>query len=321
MGYACRVLADSISPYGHRLTSFEVTFPRIVLAEVNTHKMVSKSSASSRAIPVEKRIAAVEADPFVPAQFGRNKKGMQHDEVLDGADASDARLMWFNVMNAAISNGRGMAKLGVHKQLANRILEPFSWHTAVLTATDWDNFFHLRVNPAAQGELCRAAEMMQEALAKSEPRPINYGDWHLPYVEPDEAFDLEVKGLNVTQISAARSARVSYLNQNGVRDVQDDLDLYGRLVAPGHMAPLEHVARPMTPREERLVEAWDVMFDNGPVLRTQCPEGVRPEVGMKDGDQTITFVRGPLHYFANCNGWVQLRKLIPYEHDILGARS
>jgi len=298
MAYNAKILADSISPAGHRLTSFEVTFPRIVLAEVNTHRMLSRNSASSRAIPVEKRIAAVEADPFVPEQFGKNKKGMQHDEVLDGADAADARTMWFNVMNSAIENGRGMSKLGVHKQLANRLLEPFSWHTAVITATDWDNFEHLRVNPAAQGEFQKAAEWMMRLKRESEPHPVNYGDWHTPYVEADEGFNLEVLGEGFpANISAARCARVSYLTQDGKRDPKEDLALYDRLIGPGHLSPLEHPARPMTPSE----------LDRFRVDRYEWAEGwVRVGTG---------------HYCGNFNGWIQLRKLVPGEHDILGHRG
>ncbi len=324
MGYGCRVLADSISPAGHRLTSFEVTFPRIVLAEVNTHRMLSRNSASSRAIPVEKRIAAVEADPFVPVEFGKNKKGMQHDEVLSGGEEEDARGWWYGAKHEAVNHARLLAKAGVHKQLANRLLEPFAWHTAVITATDWDNFFHLRVNPDAQGEFRRAAEMMLEAYRASEPHPVNYNEWHTPYVEPGEAFDLEVGGQrprDVANISVARSARVSYLTQDGKRDHAEDMKLFGRLVDPGHLSPLEHAARPMTARELELTQAWDVAFDDGPMLRTQCPPGVEPKVGMEDRGSIITRVRGPLYYSGNLNGWVQLRKLIPGEYDILGERA
>jgi thymidylate synthase ThyX len=324
MAYACRILADSISPAGHRLTSFEVTFPRIVLAEVNTHRMLSRNSASSRAIPVERRIAAVETDPFVPAEFGKNKKGMQHDEVLSAEEAQRAEDEWAWACSKAIEQARRLAELGVHKQLANRLLEPFAWHTAVITATDWDNFSHLRVNPAAQGEFRRAAEMMLEAYKTSEPHPVNYGDWHTPYVEPGEAFNLEVgayAAFAAARISAARCARVSYLTQDGKRDANEDLALYERLVGPGHLSPLEHPARPMTQRELELTQAWDVAFDDGPMLRTQCPPGVEPKVGMEDRGSIITRVRGPLYYSGNLNGWVQLRKLIPGEHDILGQRT
>lgn len=128
MAYAAKILADSISPAGHRLTSFECTFPRIVLAEVNTHRMLSRNSASSRAIPVQKRIAAILLDSFVPEQFGKNKKGMQHDEVLDGDVDVAARTHWERACAAMIREATALEGINVHKQLANRLLEPFSWH-------------------------------------------------------------------------------------------------------------------------------------------------------------------------------------------------
>lgn len=313
MSYAAKILADSISPAGHRLTSFEGCFPRIVLAEVNTHRKLSRNSASSRAIPVEKRIAAVEQDPFVPAEFGKNKKGMQHDEVLGANEHAVALSAWTNAKDDAIKHARWLANVGVHKQLANRLLEPFSWHTAVLTATDWDNFFHLRVNPAAQGEFRRVAEMMQGLYDKSTPRLVGHGEWHLPYVEiielgttdggardVGEAFWLRQNGYHPQKISAARCARVSYLTQDGKRDPKEDQALYDRLVEPGHLSPLEHPARPMTDEElhmfARSRHRW-----NG--------ERFVIESGEMD------------HYLGNFNGWVQLRKMIPGEDDILGHRA
>ena len=296
MGYNAKILADSISPAGHRLTSFEVTFPRIVLAEVNTHRMLSRNSASSRAIPVEKRIASVEEDPFVPDQFGKNKKGMQHDEVLEGEDADTARHIWLRARRSAVSDATSLAMVGVHKQLANRLLEPFAWHTAVITATDWENFFHLRVNPAAQGEFRRAAEMMLALYTNNEPHPVNYDEWHTPYVERGEQFDF-VHRYTQAKVSAARCARVSYLTQDGKRDPKEDMALFDRLVVPGHLSPLEHPARPMTPSE----------LERFRVDRYEWGEG---------------WVRiGSGHYLGNFNGWVQLRKLIPGEHDILGHRG
>ena len=324
MAYACRILADSVSPAGHRITSFEVTFPRIVLAEVNTHCMLSRNSASSRAIPVAKRIAAVEIDMFVPEAFGRNQKGMQPGEALTDADASDARFHWEEAAGECLRRADRLAELGVHKQYANRLLEPFSWHTAVITATDLDNFFHLRVNPLAQGEFVKAAQLMQAGRDNSEPRELKYGEWHLPYVEPGEAFDLEAAKIDVVKVSVARCARVSYLTQNGVRDPAEDLGLYERLESSGHMSPLEHVARPMTVFELDLVEAWDVALDGGPILRirTAGPPSVGAFFfGEGPHDPTITSVRGPLHYSGKLNGWISRRAYVPGEWDIVSHQK
>ena len=275
--YACKILADSISPAGHRITSFEATFPRIVLAEANTHCMLSRNSASSRARPVASVIAALKDDSFKPEAFGRNQKGMQPGEALSADEGVEASDSWGRAKWNAIREAEFLANLGVHKQYANRLLEPFSWHTAVFTATDWDNFSHLRVNPLAQGEIQKIAQMMQTARDESTPRAIGYGEWHLPYVEPEEARDF-FGNTDPVKVSVARCARVSYLTQNGVREPAEDIELYERLVTSGHMSPLEHVARPMTPRELELVEAWDVAFGDGPTLRTQVPRGTVPKI-------------------------------------------
>lgn len=328
--YECRILADSISPAGHRLTTFFVSFPRIVLAELNTHCALSRSSASSRAIPVAKRIAAVKEDPFVPEVFGRNQKGMQPGEELDSDTASDCRARWLANAGHALGEAAWLAEQGVHKQYANRLLEPFSWHQAVITATDTDNFFHLRVNPMAQGELRKAAELMQKTRAKSEPRSCE-GEWgwHTPYVEHDELIHLRMTGCDVAAVSAARCARVSYLTQNGARDVAEDLALYARLVESGHMSPLEHTARPMEKHELSFTRTFEVSLNHGPMLRTGTwngPTGTTPMVGSMvflggDSEKTITAVRGPLHYSGKLNGWISRRAHVPGEHDILGHRA
>jgi len=338
MAYACEVLADSVSPAGHRLTTFQVTFPRIVLAEVNTHKMLSKNSASSRAIPVPKRIAAVEADPFVPDAFGQNKPGMQHEHVLEGDDDEHARRIWARSRQSARADATELSAIGVHKQLANRLLEPHSWHTAIISGTDWANYFGLRCHTAAQGEFRKAAELMREAMRRSRPHLLRPGEWHLPLV-PE--LDGEVisradarrdRGtawwLDWVKISSGRCARVSYLTHDGVRDIDKDVELADSLVTNGHLSPTEHQARPMAKRELALTAAYDVTFDGGLTLRVGSRWG-EPRVGGRlflgtDGDEPpeselIVAVRGPLHYAGNFNGWVQYRKHIPNEWNALGG--
>lgn len=281
MGFAAKVLRDSVSLAGVRLTTLEVTFPRIVLAEFNTHRMLSRNSASSRAIPVAKRIVAVEEDPFVPAAFGKNQKGMKAEYDLGEQANEQARVRWLSACKVAVAHARGLADLDVHKQLANRLLEPFLWHTVVVTATEWSNFFALRCSPEAQPEIRTVAEMMRDAMAASAPTPIGEGDWHLPYVEPGEAFDLVVGGMNVkdvARVSAARCARVSYLTQDGVRDPSADLALAKRLADAGHMSPFEHAATPII-------------------------AGADPD-----------------RFVGNFRGWFQLRKYMQHEDDF-GRRA
>jgi thymidylate synthase ThyX len=243
VSYEAKIITDSLSPAGVRLTTLQVTFPRFILAEFNTHRMLSRNSASSRAIPVKKRIEAVLADPFVPEKFGRNQKGMQaHEEPINEHNAEEAETAWRYATKVAAHYAKRLDKLGVHKQWSNRLLEPFSWHTVVVTATDWGNFFHLRCHPNAQPEFQKTAGMMHDVMEASVPEKLYYGDWHLPYIT-DEDYSSENVGLHLGAISAARCARVSYLTHDGKRDISADSALATRLLASGHLSPFEHPAR------------------------------------------------------------------------------
>jgi thymidylate synthase ThyX len=241
MGYMAKVVEDSIAD-GVRLTTVEATFPRFILAELNTHRMLSKNSASSRAIPVKKRIEAVRADPFIPESFGRNKPGMQAGEALDDAEASMASATWAEAMKNALAAAESLSELGVHKQLANRLLEPFAFHTAVISGTDWENFFALRISSLAQPEFRKIAEMIEAAMAASAP---TQHVWHLPYVTQDdwnELDDDESRVATLVKVSTARCARVSYLTHDGKRDIAADVELHRKLLTSRHMSPFEHVA-------------------------------------------------------------------------------
>jgi thymidylate synthase ThyX len=256
MPYSAKILADSISPEGDRLTTIEITFPRFCLAELNTHRVFSRNSASSRAIPVEKRIAAIEADPFIPEQFGKNQKGMQASEILAGEEMIKARIAWQLACADAIKHARILSTLGVHKQLANRLIEPFAWNTAIISATEWDNFWALRCHPDAQPEFRRAAEMMQDVFNASKPTPLFYGDWHLPLVPDLHDLLVDYTLEQICKISIGRCARVSYLTHDGKRDSKADLKLFDRLASSGHMSPLEHVATPMPSKFYGNFKGW-----------------------------------------------------------------
>ena len=258
MAYSARILADSITEQGDRLTTLEVTFPRIVLPEFNTHRMLSRNSASSRAIPVEKMISAVEADPFVPSSFGKNQRGMSSSEDLTGDPARIAHGTWMRTLRWSIDCARQMAWVGVHKQIANRLLEPFCWQTVVVTATEWSNYFALRCSHDAQPEIRTISEMMRDAIDASSPRVIRRHGWHTPFVDDEEVSrileEATAEGASaehtlVGHVSAGRCARVSYLTHDGRRDWRADLELSLRLRRDGHMSPFEHVARPMTKGE------------------------------------------------------------------------
>ncbi len=320
MSYGAKILADSISPAGHRLTTFEVTFPRIVLAEFNTHRLFSRNSASSRAIPVEKMLDRVRNHPFVPAVWGRNKRGMQaSDEVLTGADLERAIGLWRDHADDArdaayvLAGKREEGCLDVHKQIANRLLEPWLWHTVIVSATEWGNFFNLRDNKMAQPEIHRAADLMHQLFKTSAPKSLGYGRWHLPLVTEDEmASDAELVAPwsemaeaawydGWVKVSAGRCARVSYLTHDGTRNPAEDVRLHDSLLASGHMSPLEHPARPMTAHELKVFQA--------------------PELIFREADQTWVHTGRFTYFLGNFNGWVQHRKMIPGEADIHTHRS
>lgn len=320
MTFSARVILDSIGPNQARLTTFEVTLPRIVLAEFNTHRVFSRNSASSRAIPAKKMRERVANDPFIPKRWPKNQKGMQATEYLEGDDAQHALEHWQGAAAHALATHRHMDEsLDVHKAITNRLIEPFLWHTIVFTTTELDNFFALRADPMAQDEIREATELIIEAYEKSTPMQLDAGEWHLPFVtkydvhkDPHNGwFSSDVAGgqrryfgagtsrspfedawLYWARISAARCARVSYLTHEGKRDLEEDEKLFDRLVLPGHMSPLEHPAMALTHaqwQEDTItaVEKW--AFD-------RIPPG-------------------------NFWGWRQFRKTISYEHNAKELRA
>lgn len=252
--FAAKVLADSIAQ-GTRLTTLQVTFPRFVLAEFNTHREFSRNSASSRAIPVKKRVAEVSQNPFIPEAFAVNQKGMQAGEALDEGGQENARIAWLDAAQQGIKYASVLEKIKIHKQWANRLTEPFAWHTVIVTATAWENFFNLRISGLAQPEIRRPAEIMREAMAASTPVEKKVGEWHLPLIfdEDLEAFsDHDPAALplsDLPKVSCARCARVSYLTHDGVRDLNADINLASTLLENGHMSPFEHAAKVASPNE------------------------------------------------------------------------
>lgn len=254
---SAKIILDSLSEDGHRLTTMEVVYHRFVLAEYNTHRIFSRSSASSRAIPVQKQLNKVIINPALPVKWASEQKGMQGGDEIEDTDAAITE--WLRARDAAVDSAQVLTRLGVHKSIVNRLLEPFMWHTCITSATSFSNFFAQRVSPLAQPELEACASLMRDAYELSEPTPLAPGDWHTPYIQPEEyqEFDLEQR----KRVSVARCARVSYLSQAGVRDVAADEGLYERLVSasPPHAAPLEMVA---TPWPEN-VQTIDITADDG----------------------------------------------------------
>lgn len=266
---SAKIICDSVSPDGHRLTTFEVVMHRFVLSEFNTHRVLSKNSASSRAIPVAKQLSRLDENPAIPVAWPAEQAGMQGGDDLDEGGTTAAQNIWLRARTSAVNDAQALVRTGVHKSVVNRLLEPFMWHTVVVTGTAWANFFALRNNPMAQPEIRVAAEQMQKVYSSNTPTLLGAGQWHLPYIQGEEYSQHDVETL--VRISSARCARVSYLTQSGVRDPQEDLNLYKRLTEanPMHASPLEHVATPR-PENSHTVEI-EGMFITDPRLTVTLP--------------------------------------------------
>lgn len=247
MPYTARILLDSLSPVGARLTTMEVRYPRFIHSEMMTHRVFSRNAASSRAVPIKKMIAAVREEPAMPIFWGKNQSGMAAREEIVGDARARAETEWRRALDNALETAEHLSssEIDLHKQLVNRVLEPFAWITVIITATEWANFFTQRLHPDAQPEIQRIAELMLRAYRASTPRHAGIGDWHLPLIQEDER---ELEPAILCKLSVARCARVSYLTHEGKRDNQRDVELFDRLLeggANGHWSPFEHVATPL----------------------------------------------------------------------------
>ena len=329
MTITAQIIADSISPEGIRLTTLQLRYPRFIHAEAKTHRVItidgvqyeetidmgfmddadlSRNASSSRAIPVERLIEDIRRDPAMPVCWGGHQAGMQAAAELTGFELEAAKSAWLMAMNDAIGWAEVMVNTGLHKQIANRILEPWAHINVVVTATSWENFFTLRRHSDAQPEIKVLADTIWLAMNQSTPKNLQPGEWHLPYVGEndfssarhvlktgritrDEPMYDELVDKILKKVSVARCARVSYLTHDGrVTTVQEDLALFERLMGaqPLHASPAEHQGTPDTPEWERdphsgsrieLTGGWD-----------------HPE----------------LH--GNLTGWIQYRKTFPNEY-------
>ncbi len=242
-----KIICDSIGPAGIRLTTMVLKYPRIVHSELMTHRVFSRNAKSSRAIPIAKEIESIIKDPYIPSIFYKNKKGMQGGDPLPEDEQLIARNHWINSMHFAIQQAKFLDELKVHKQHANRLLEPFSYMHLGLTTTDWTNFFGLRYHSDADPEMQILAVKAYETYISQKPNELKAGQWHLPYINEstlfdplwNEPIDMQLKG------SAARMARVSYLNHEGkMPTIEEDMALYDRLIRSEnvHASPTEHQA-------------------------------------------------------------------------------
>jgi len=261
MTIKAEIVLSSRNSAGKELNTYSVLYPRFIHSELMTHRVFSRNASSSRAIPVARQIKMVVDDPAIPIHFTRNKAGMQGGEALQGDEHERATRIWLAGRDMAVETAKWLEASAVHKQYANRVIEPYSHIAVVITATEWSNFFALRYHSMAQPEIAMLAIAMWEAYQNREVQDLEDGEWHTPYVN---RLDLEQRTVyhskyamtkegsarsnavrDVLKMSSARCGRVSYLNHEGkTPTVEEDLGLYSRLVEgfPKHASPTEHQA-------------------------------------------------------------------------------
>lgn len=304
-GISATVVADSISEGGARITTFELEYPRFIHSEFMTHRQFSRNAASSRAIPVEKVMERVEYNPATPIHWGKNRSGMQAEEELSFTGKILAKIAWKCSASAAVKYATKLHKNGLHKQIVNRILEPYQMIKVVCTATEYENFFYLRCHKDAQPEIAELARCMREARATSAPQELKVGEWHLPYYKGgygdgvwkssnymnENMEDVDSKHGGITlqdavKISASMCAQVSYRKSDD--SVEKAIRIYDQLVGmkPVHASPFEHQATPVHPTPE---------------IARGYLENVR---GITHKDRNGSYWSG------NFKGWVQNRQLI-----------
>lgn len=249
MTITAQIVADSISDKGVRLVSVQLRYPKFIHGELVTHRVFSRGSASSRAIPVERMIQDVLDDPAMPVHWGKKQKGMQADQEHDLATIAHLKAIWLHGRDRAVETAQRLLDEGLHKQIANRVLEPWFHINTLVTATEWENFFSLRCHKDAQPEMQTLARAIAREMALSVSAKLTPGEWHLPYVTAEERIGAESIGAqqDLIKLSVARCARVSYLTQQGAApQYSEDMALYERLVVaqPIHASPAEHQATP-----------------------------------------------------------------------------
>jgi thymidylate synthase ThyX len=235
-----RIMADSVSPAGKRITSFLLTYPRFIHSELMTHRMLSRNAASSRAIPVKTMVKRLRENPAMPVYWGSTKPGMQAGDEIQKGDIRAAQDDIVEGMEQMIRLSEKLLALGLHKQIANRYLEPWAHMETLVTATEWENFYALRAHPDAQPEFQTLAFAMLRAQTSHQPEHIPVGGWHLPYGDRLPASMLIRDKL---KIATARAARTSYMNFDGVSDHEKDKHMHDGLEVAGHWSPFEHTAQ------------------------------------------------------------------------------
>lgn len=288
-----KIIQDSICN-GIRITTFELEYQRFIHAEFMTHRLFSRNAASSRAIPFKASCENIKNNTATPVHWGQNQPGMQAKGEVPELTKQGAKGVWEAARDAALSHATVLNDMGIHKQIVNRIPEPFSMIKVVLTATELANWYWLRAHEDAQPEIYELATKMLKAQEESTPMGLSPGQWHLPYIDrvKDEQVWYYNNGQHVDletakMISASCCAQVSY------RKTDDSIDkarmIYQRLIesTPCHASPVEHQATPM--------QVANINYNNLEYWQ----------------DGTTHLDRGGSFWSGNFRGWIQNRQLIP----------
>lgn len=293
MGFEAKIVLHSVSPGGRPVVSVAATYPRFIHSEIMTHRDRARNAASSRAIPWKRVKKGKEAkdggsqhisdyvpncmysmvmtEPVIPIYLGVEQKGMQAGDELQGAEREEAIALIKEMRDFCVRGADRLSQLGLHKSICNRYVEPWMWITTLMTATEWRNFLRLRCHPAAERHFNLIANMIRDEIAKSTPQVLHPGNWHTPYIQPEDhdavqsiireyepvtpderriETQSQLAALLIRKISTGRCARLSYLTHEGRRDIREDIRLANQLIYPTtanldedvlHASPLEHV--------------------------------------------------------------------------------
>lgn len=297
-GIKATIIQDSISTQGNRIITYELEYPRFIHAELMTHRQFSRNAASSRAIPVDRMHKHIEDNPALPVYWGKNQAGMQAKEELEGNELLVATNLWHRAKERALAYAKELLDIGMHKQIANRVTEPFQMMKTIVTSTEWSNWDWLRFHADAQPEIHELAKVMIDMRQLSYPMKLVPGEWHLPYISRNynllnnmEYWDQSGEKLTLEdakKVSASCCAQVSY------RKLDDSLekakDIFNRLIhsEPMHASPIEHQATPMF---------------NDRAIFSKNTAGWEPGVTHMN--------RAGFLGSGNLYGWIQYRQLIP----------
>lgn len=285
MSYSVQTLKDSVSEERVRLRTVVATFPRMILPEVLTHRVFTRNTGSSRAVPVKRVLEQVKNNPAMPIHWGRNRPGMvadgecsesvflrQYVKEINAFNPYGTRMStvskvitrgfsseeaWLEARDCAVEVAEAFDAAGYHKQVVNRLLEPFVWTPMIISSTYWQNFFNLRIAEDAQPEIRHIATMMEQEHAASIPSLVRFGQWHLPYITPHEEY---LSSETLRKCSAARLARVSYNNHDGTApDLKKDFATFELVLNEGgslHGSCFEHIATPVPRYRENNFYGW-----------------------------------------------------------------